>query len=105
MLAVDSSCIMTGFILSQLGMDDKQYPSQFWSITWNEWELHYSQAKIEIYGLWHAFRLTSFTSFVSKTFRWKLTQVISKECSTIWIFSQVQKSAGGLLASSSSNLI
>src|SRR5882724_9979495 len=30
-------------------MDDKQYLSHFGSITWNEQELHYSQAKIEIY--------------------------------------------------------
>src|SRR5882724_9934688 len=59
-LAVDSSCIATCFILSQLGTDDKQYPSRFGSITWNERESRYSQAKIEIYGLWHtlqAYRL------------------------------------------------
>jgi len=53
-LAVNSSCIATGFILSQLGMDDKRYPSHFGSITWNERESCYSQAKIEIYGLWCA---------------------------------------------------
>jgi len=29
-------------------------PSRFGSITWNERESRYSQAKIEIYGLWHA---------------------------------------------------
>ena len=45
---------MAGFILSQLGVDDKQYLSCFGSITWNEQESHYSQAKIEIYGLWCA---------------------------------------------------
>jgi len=55
-LAVDSSCIATSFILSQLGTDDKQYPSHFGSITWNEQESHYSQAKTEIYGLWCAFQ-------------------------------------------------
>src|SRR5882724_6573580 len=53
-LAVDLSCIATGFILSQLGMDDKRYPSRFGSITWNERESRFSQAKIEKYGLWHA---------------------------------------------------
>jgi len=53
-LAVDSSCITTGFILLQLGADNKRYPSRFGSITWNERESRYSQAKIEIYGLWHA---------------------------------------------------
>ena len=59
-LAVDSSCIATGFILFQLGADGKHYPSHFGSITWNERESRYSQAKIEIYGLWctlQAYRL------------------------------------------------
>src|SRR5882724_8656509 len=59
-LAVNSSCIATGFILLQLGADNKRYPSHFGSITWNERESHYSQAKIEIYGLWYtlqAYRL------------------------------------------------
>ena len=53
-LAMDSSCIVTGFILLQLGANGKRYPSRFGSITWNERESRYSQAKIEIYGLWHA---------------------------------------------------
>jgi len=53
-LAVDSSCIVTVFILLQLGSDGKWYPSSFGSITWNDQESHYSQAKIEIYSLWHA---------------------------------------------------
>ena len=51
-LAVDSSCIVTSFILFQLGADGKRYPSRFGSITWNEQESRYAQAKIEIYGLW-----------------------------------------------------
>src|SRR5882724_13627796 len=53
-LAVDSSCIATTFILLQLGANGKWYPSHFGSMTWINWELHYSQAKIEIYRLWHA---------------------------------------------------
>ena len=53
-LTINSSCIATGFILLQLGADNKQYPSEFGSITWNEGKSCYSQAKIEIYGLWHA---------------------------------------------------
>src|SRR5882724_11778778 len=53
-LAVDSSCIAMGFILLQLGAANKCYPSCFSSITWNERESCYFQAKIEIYGLWHA---------------------------------------------------
>jgi len=59
-LAVHSSCIAMGFILLQLRVDNKCYPSCFGSITWNERESRYSQAKIEIYGLWHtlqAYRL------------------------------------------------
>ena len=59
-LAVNSSCIATSFILLQLGADNKHYPSCFSSITWNERESHYSQAIIEIYGLWRtlqAYRL------------------------------------------------
>src|SRR5882724_4297288 len=35
-LAVDSSCIVTGFILLQLRADNKHYPSCFGSITWME---------------------------------------------------------------------
>src|SRR5882672_2666934 len=35
-------------------MDNKWYPSWFSPITWNERESCYSQAKIEIYGFWHA---------------------------------------------------
>jgi len=43
-----------GLHLLQLRADNKHYTSRFGSITWNERESHYSQAKIEIYGLWHA---------------------------------------------------
>lgn len=55
-LAVDSSIITTGFILLQLGEDRKRYPSCFGSIGWNERESRYSQAKIELYGLFRALR-------------------------------------------------
>ena len=50
-LAVDSSNIAVGFILLQLGKDQKRYPSRFGSITWNEQESRYSQPKLELYGL------------------------------------------------------
>src|SRR5882672_1257502 len=53
-LAINSSCIATGFIVPQLGMDNKWYLSWFSSITWNEREYRYPQAKIKIYSLWHA---------------------------------------------------
>ena len=41
-LAVDSSIIGVGYILSQIGADGKRYPSRFGSITWNERERNYS---------------------------------------------------------------
>jgi len=55
-LAVDSSWIAVGFILSQIGDDGKRYPSRYGSITWNEREQKYSQAKIELYGLFRALK-------------------------------------------------
>ncbi|KAJ8483236.1 hypothetical protein ONZ45_g14668 [Pleurotus djamor] len=57
-LAVDSSYIAVGFVLSQVGPDGKRYPSRFGSITWNERESRYSQAKIELYGLFRALQAT-----------------------------------------------
>ena len=55
-LEVDSSNIATGFILSQVKEDGKEHPSRFGSITWNERESRYSQAKIELYGLFRSLR-------------------------------------------------
>src|ERR1700722_8605144 len=55
-LAVDSSNIATGYALFQIGHDDKRYPNRFGSITWNKRESRYSQAKIELYGLFRALR-------------------------------------------------
>jgi len=55
-LAVDSSWMAVGFILSQQGEDKKRYPSRYGSITWNETEQNYSQAKIELYGLFRALK-------------------------------------------------
>ncbi|KAG2078706.1 hypothetical protein BDR04DRAFT_998582 [Suillus decipiens] len=52
-LGVDSSPIACGWILFQL--DSKN--SRFGSITWNEQECQYSQAKIELYGLFRALRV------------------------------------------------
>lgn len=53
-LTVDLSWCAVGFILLQMGADNKCYPSHFGSITWNDREQCYSQAKIELYGLFHA---------------------------------------------------
>ncbi|KAJ2936233.1 hypothetical protein H1R20_g861, partial [Candolleomyces eurysporus] len=55
-LAVDSSHIAVGYILSQMGADNLRYPSRFGSITWNERERRYSQAKIELFGLLRALK-------------------------------------------------
>jgi hypothetical protein len=55
-LSVDSSYIVAGMILLQIGEDGKEYPSRLGSITWNEREARYSQAKIELYGLFRALR-------------------------------------------------
>lgn len=55
-LAVDSSKITVGFILSQLDDNGCRHPSRFGSISWNDRESRYSQAKIELYGLFRALR-------------------------------------------------
>ncbi|KAJ8496336.1 hypothetical protein ONZ45_g12495 [Pleurotus djamor] len=57
-LSVDSSYMAAGYVLSQIGPDGKRYPSRFGSITWNECESRYSQAKIELYGLFRALQET-----------------------------------------------
>ncbi len=53
-LAVDSSFRGVGWILSQDCADSKCHPARFGSILWNEREACYSQAKIELYGLFQA---------------------------------------------------
>jgi hypothetical protein len=55
-LAVDSSIRGVGWILSQNCEDGKRRPARFGSISWNERESRYSQAKIELYGLFRALR-------------------------------------------------
>ena len=55
-LAVDSSWMAVGFILSQQGDDGKRYPSRYGLITWNKTEQKYSQAKLELYGLFRALK-------------------------------------------------
>jgi hypothetical protein len=51
---VDSSFRGAGYILLQLGEDGKEYLFRFRSTTWNERESRYSQAKLELYGLFRA---------------------------------------------------
>jgi hypothetical protein len=53
-LTVDSSIITIGYILMQVRDDKRRYPSRFGSIAWTEHESQYSQAKLELYGLFRA---------------------------------------------------
>ncbi|MGH7240607.1 MAG: RNase H-like domain-containing protein, partial [Candidatus Saccharimonadales bacterium] len=53
-LAVDSSYIVVGWILSQIDKEGKRRPARYGSIAWNERESRYSQPKIELYGLFRA---------------------------------------------------
>jgi hypothetical protein len=59
-LAVDTSNIAIGFILLQVGEDGKRYPSRFGSIALTEVESRYSQAKLELYGLFCMVRIFIF---------------------------------------------
>jgi len=53
-LTVDTLVIAIGFILSQQGEDGKHYPNRFGSISLTSVESRYSQAKLELYGLFWA---------------------------------------------------
>ena len=53
-LAVDTSVIVVGFILSQEWEDGKRYLNCFGSISLTSIESWYSQAKLELYGLFHS---------------------------------------------------
>jgi hypothetical protein len=53
-LAVDTSVIVVGYILSQEGDDGKCYLNRFGSLSLMEVESHYSQVKLELYGLFRA---------------------------------------------------
>jgi hypothetical protein len=50
-LTVDSSIIAVGYVLMQVRDDKRWYLSQFGSIAWTECKSRYSQAKLELYGL------------------------------------------------------
>lgn len=52
--AVDSSIIGYGAVLMQVGEDGRRYPSRFLSHCWDATQRNYSQAKIELYGLFRA---------------------------------------------------
>jgi hypothetical protein len=53
-LSVDSSVRGMGWILTQDCSDGRRRPSCFGSISWNEHESRYSQAKLELYSLFRA---------------------------------------------------
>jgi hypothetical protein len=53
-LAVDSSVTAIRYVLMQIRDDKCQYLSRFGSIAWTEHKSRYSQAKLELYGLFHA---------------------------------------------------
>ena len=53
-LAVNTSVIAVGFILSQEGEDGKRYLNHFGSISLTSVESWYSQAKLELYRLFHS---------------------------------------------------
>ena len=55
-LAVDSSYIAVGFILSQIDEEGRRRPARYGSIPMNEREARYSQPKLELYGLFRALR-------------------------------------------------
>ena len=55
-LTVDTSVIVVGFILSQKGEDGKCYLNHFGSISLTSVESWYSQAKLELYGLFCSLR-------------------------------------------------
>jgi len=59
-LSVDLSVHGVGWILAQDCPDGRHRPSRFGLISWNKCKSHYSQAKVELYGLFrvlHATRL------------------------------------------------
>jgi len=51
-MAVDSSNIAVGWIVYQLDTEGHRRPSRYGSIAWNDRESRYSQAKIELYGIY-----------------------------------------------------
>jgi hypothetical protein len=57
-LGVDTSYIAVGFLLSQCDVQDprKRHYARFGSITLNDRESRFSQPKLELYGLYRAFR-------------------------------------------------
>lgn len=59
-LAVDTSVIAIGYIIYQEDIQEKRRPVRFGSLPINERESRYSQAKLELYGLYRTLRQTRY---------------------------------------------
>jgi hypothetical protein len=55
-LAIDSSITAVRYVLMQVRDDKHRYLNRFGSIAWMERESQYSQAKLELYGLFRTLR-------------------------------------------------
>ena len=66
-LAVNSLWYAARWWLSQIGDDKKRYLSRYGSITFNEQEQQYSQAKLELYGLFRTSKPPRYSSSESMT--------------------------------------
>ena len=53
-MSVDSSFMAVGFILSQRNENGRKRTARYGSIPFNKREAHYSQPKLELYGLFRA---------------------------------------------------
>jgi len=81
-LSVDSSKEAAGFILSQLSKDRKtKQPARYGSVPMSEVESHYSQPKLELFGLYRAlYNLATPLSCSQEAHCRSGCQVHQKEC-------------------------
>lgn len=85
-LAVDSSNLAVGYVLYQI-FEDGRHPIMFGSITWNEVEARYSQAKLELYGYFRAMK-------AMRHFLWGLPIIVELDAS--YIKSMINSADPGL---------
>ena len=100
-LVINTSLIMVVFILSQEGDDGKHYPNHFGSIRLSNVESHYSQVKLELYGLFHALPAVRIFIFGVNNFTVEMDAKYIQDRLTTWISSPKQLSTNGLQASHS----
>lgn len=77
-LAVHTSMIVVRYILSQKGNDGKQYLNCFSSVSLTEVKSWYSQAKLELYRLFHVLWAVWFSSLELLTSQLKWMSNMSK---------------------------